>query len=257
MTLKLPAMKPPRLSLSGRLLFCALLTGWLWLAPAQAIEVKAGPVAVVELFTSQGCSRCPDADRFLAELGDREDIVALAYHIDYWDYTGWEDTFASAENTALQKAYAQAWGKNRIYTPQMVVNGTHGLVGTNRGEVNAAIGAGTAPLELAYEPTGPDTVKFTIPPRGGFGDAVIWLVTFRESASVVVERGENSGRALDYSHIVLSRQAVGMWDAAEGAEFSLPLTETLGGEADGAVVLVQEKKHGMPGRILGALAVKP
>lgn len=231
---------------------CALLGLSLASGPAAALDVRTGPVAVIELFTSPGCSRCPDADQFLAELGARDDVVALGYHIDYWDYTGWADTFGSPQHSELQRAYAQSWGKDRIYTPQMVVNGRRGVVGSHRPEVTAALEGSALPLTVDVALVDEDVVTVSAPGLASEGPAVVWLVAYRQSASVAVERGENEGRALDYSHIVLSRQAVGMWDAARGAEISLPLAEVLGGGADGAAIIIQRKNGELPGPILGA-----
>ncbi|WP_291830371.1 DUF1223 domain-containing protein, partial [Bosea sp. (in: a-proteobacteria)] len=93
------------------------------LAPlAGAGEVRTSPKAVVELFTSQGCSSCPPADALLSELSEHDDLVTLAYHVDYWDYIGWPDSFGAKANSDHQRAYAESWGSARIYTPQLIVN---------------------------------------------------------------------------------------------------------------------------------------
>lgn len=221
-------------------------------APAGAIEIRSEANTVVELFTSQGCSSCPDADRLLAELGTREDIVALGYHIDYWDYIGWEDTFALPANTELQEAYAQSWGKTRIYTPQMVINGQNAVVGSDPIEAENAIQAAHAPLPVSLTANGIDSVTLEAPPDATLSSAVVWIVTYRDRAEVEIERGENSGRALAYTHIVTGRQAIGMWEPDQGAEIVIPLEEILGTHSDGAAVIVQEKNGEWPGRILGA-----
>lgn len=220
--------------------------------PAGAIEIHSGADAVVELFTSQGCSRCPDADRLLGQLGEREDIVALAYHIDYWDYIGWEDTFALPENTGLQKGYAQSWGKNRIYTPQMVINGQNAVVGSDAAEAEQAIDQAVSLLPVTLRANGPDSVVFSAPADETLSSAIVWVVPYRARAEVMIERGENSGQMLIYTHIVTARQAIGMWNPGEGAEITIPLQEVLGPDSDGAAVIVQEKDGALPGRILGA-----
>lgn len=223
--------------------------------PLQALDLRVEPRAVVELFTSQGCARCPEADGLLGELGERDDIVALAYHIDYWDYAGWEDTFALPANTQLQKAYALSWGKNRVYTPQMVINGRNGMPGSHRDEVTEAVARAALPVGIALAAQDEEAVTFSAPGRAGHGPAVIWLVTYMHGAQVVVERGENSGRALDYSHIVTARLPIGMWDPTEGASFAIPLAEMLGQRNDGAAILIQEKNGQLPGPIIGAAAI--
>ncbi|WP_417579137.1 DUF1223 domain-containing protein [Pelagibacterium sp.] len=237
-------------NLSLRLRFA--LSFCLLALPAGAIEIRSGADAVIELFTSQGCSRCPDADRLLAQLGEREEVIALAYHIDYWDYIGWEDTFALPANTELQKGYAQSWGKNRIYTPQMIINGQTAVVGSDAVEAENAIAQAVPLLPVNLRANGADAVVFSAPADETLSSAIVWVVPYRERAEVTIERGENSGQALSYTHIVVSRQAIGMWDPSEGAEITIPLEEVLGPNSDGAAVIVQEKDGALPGRILGA-----
>ena len=111
-------------------------------ALAAAGRSRPPPAAVVELFTSQGCSSCPPADAILAELARRPDIVALTFPVDYWDYLGWKDTLAHPLFTARQRAYAHARGDRQVYTPQMVVNGTKPCIGSDRAQIDALIGSG-------------------------------------------------------------------------------------------------------------------
>ena len=209
--LKLPTMTVSRLSpIKSVLTFAtAALLVTVPLVGLQALELRTEPAVVLELFTSQGCPRCPDADKLLSEIGEQPEIVALAYHVDYWDYAGWEDTFALPVSGELQKAYAAAWDKNRIYTPQMVVNGTTGVVGSQRAEVNKAIESAALDVPLALSLEGNDTVVITAEGLSGADGAIIWLVTFRDEAKVEIERGENTGRELTYTHIVTGRQAIG------------------------------------------------
>ncbi len=123
-------------------LLLALATSLVSFGPAHAGDVRPQPKAVVELFTSQGCSSCPPADALLTSLAERGDVVALAYHVNYWDYIGWEDTFGHQAYSDRQRAYAKSWGSSRIYTPQMVINGAKGMVGSKRNEVTQAVDAG-------------------------------------------------------------------------------------------------------------------
>lgn len=226
------------------LLVCAAL-------PAQAEEVRFPPKAVVELFTSQGCSSCPPADRLLSELSARKDVIALSYHVDYWDYAGWTDTFGAEENTNLQRNYASAWRASRIYTPQMVINGQKGVVGSRRTEVDGALAK--AGLTLPVDVTSADNMlAISVPGRPGLGKAVIWVVAFVKHAEVAIERGENGGETIGYSHVVTRRQAVGMWEPGSGAKLKLPFAEMLSKDCDGIAVLVQEERDGLPGAILGA-----
>lgn len=219
--------------------------------PAQGEEVRSPPKAVVELFTSQGCSSCPPADRLLSELSARKDVIALSYHVDYWDYAGWTDTFGAEENTNLQRNYASAWRASRIYTPQMVINGQKGVVGSRRTEVDGALAK--AGLPLPVDVTSADNMlAISVPGRPGLGKAVIWVVAFVKHAEVAIERGENGGETIGYSHVVTRRQAVGMWEPGSGANLKLPFAEMLSKDCDGIAVLVQEERDGLPGAILGA-----
>ncbi|TIV92263.1 MAG: DUF1223 domain-containing protein, partial [Mesorhizobium sp.] len=97
------------------------------------------PLGVVELFTSQGCSSCPPADEFFAELAGKDDIIALAYHVNYWDYLGWQDTLSTKENTERQYDYMRAFGSRSVYTPQAVINGRSHVNGASRKDVDGAL----------------------------------------------------------------------------------------------------------------------
>ncbi len=221
--------------------------------PAVAGELKLAPRAVLELFTSQGCSSCPKADAMIDEMNKSQDVVVLAYHVDYWDYIGWQDTFGSPENSQRQRDYASAWGSSRIFTPQLVVNGTGGLVASKREKVNAALdSAPMLPLKVDLSESAGDMLHVSVPARSGTTGAMIWLVTFLDKANVDIERGENEGKKMAYSQIVTGRQVLGMWDPNAGSDLTLPLSEVLTGQSNGAVVLVQEERNGLPGPILGA-----
>lgn len=218
---------------------------------ALAGETIARPQAVVELFTSQGCSSCPPADALLTDLSRSGKVVALAYHVDYWDYIGWPDSFGSQVNSDLQRAYASSWGKDRIYTPQMVVNGRTDVVGSHKAEVNKAIDGGSLGLPVEIDAAG-DMLKVAIPGDSALPESAVWLVKFRSSAKVAIRAGENSGRDIDYTQIVTGRQILGMWDPVQGAHFKLPLADVLDAGSDGAAILVQIEDKGLPGPILGA-----
>lgn len=219
--------------------------------PAVAEQVRQQPTAVLELFTSQGCSSCPPADALLSEYDEREDIIALAYHVDYWDYIGWQDTFASAENSNFQRAYAKAQDKNRIYTPQLMINGSKDVVGSRRGDTDAAILSAnlTIPVDLQFSD---GMLKVEIDGNTALGEAKVWLVTYKSTAEVAIDRGENRGQTLNYYQIVTNRQVLGMWEPTDGAQVKLPLDDMLGAESDGLAVIVQADLNGLPGPILGA-----
>lgn len=220
-------------------------------SPAAAGEMRGQPKAVLELFTSQGCSSCPEADALLERMSQSPDYIALAYHVDYWDYIGWPDTFGAAANSDLQRDYAESWGSSRIFTPQLVVNGVKGVVASRKKEVEGAVD-GTG-LHLPIRLTAADAMlDVSIAGDDDMEQAVVWLITFIDRAEVDIERGENKGKRIAYTQIVTGRRAVGVWDPDTGAHLKLPLSEVLTETSNGAVVMVQQDRDGLPGRILGA-----
>jgi hypothetical protein len=222
-------------------------------APAGAESMRLRPKAVVELFTSQGCAQCPPADAMLTSLAEHDDVVALAYHVDYWDYAGWEDTFGSEENSDRQRAYAESWGSSRIFTPQMVVNGTKGVVGSKRHEVHGALDHAALPLTFTMA-RDKDMLKINLPANPRLDNAVVWLVTYKDRADIAIGKGENAGKSMVYTQVVTGRRALGMWESTTGASIKLPLSEILDGGNTGLAILVQEDHGGLPGPILGAAA---
>lgn len=187
----------------------------------------------------------------LTSLAGRDDVVALAYHVDYWDYIGWQDTFAAPAFSDRQRGYAKSWGSSSIFTPQMVINGEEGVVGSRRDEVQDAVASAQLPLALTMEKHG-DMLKIGIPADAGLGDAGIWLVRYLDRAKVDIDSGENAGKAMVYTQVVTDRQMLGMWEAKTGAQIKLPLAELRGQDNGGFALLVQQERNGMPGPILGA-----
>lgn len=220
-------------------------------AVAAGVELRKSPQAVLELFTSQGCSSCPQADALLRQLGERPEIIALAYHVDYWDYIGWPDTFGNEENSDRQRAYAERWGSSRIFTPQMIVNGNAGVVASRRDEVHSALDVASLQLAIDLRASG-DMLEVSIDDRPDLEAAVIWLVTFIDRADVAIDGGENEGRRIAYTQIVTGRQALGVWEPGAELRLKLPLTEILTEPANGLVIMVQSERDGLPGPILGA-----
>jgi hypothetical protein len=222
-------------------------------APAVAAEVKANPKAVLELFTSQGCSSCPPADALLRTMQQRPDVIALAYHVDYWDYIGWTDTFGAKANTDRQRDYAAAWNSSNIYTPELVINGAKDVVGSRKNEVDAAINKASLAIPVALK-IDSNMLDVSIDGQAGQAESGVWLVTFIDKSDVRVERGENAGQMLAYTQVVTGRHILGMWDPQTGAHLKLPLDQVLTGPSNGAVILVQGEKQGLPGPIMGAAA---
>lgn len=218
------------------------------------------PLAVLELFTSQGCTSCPPADAILAELAQSGDVVALAYHVDYWDYLGWQDTLATADNTARQYEYSNAFGSRSVYTPQAVVNGMRHVNGADREAVEAAIsessddGALSVDVELTY--SGDTVVIETGAGQVPGGEAHVMLVYFNPATEVEITRGRNAGRSFTFWHSVSSFHSAGVWHGRE-ARFEMPMSEVAKKGAGGCAVLVQAmSRDGTPGRILGAAMVR-
>lgn len=225
----------------------------LWLGAAGLAMAEGGgpgPV-VVELYTSQGCSSCPPADEILAELADRDDVIALALHVDYWDYIGWRDVFASPKFTERQRAYAQAAGARTIYTPQMIVGGVEHLVGARPAELAALIQRhARMPAKVALRLARRDghLVISASAPDALPKAAVVQLVRYRPEETVEIRAGENAGRRISYRNIVTDWQRLGLWDGAS------PLALEVGLDAGlPAVVILQEPG---PGSILAAATLR-
>ncbi len=221
---------------------------------AFAAKLKSSPIAVLELFTSQGCSSSPAADALLAKLGKRDDIIALAYHVDYWDYIGWKDSFASRENSELQIAYAKVQKARHVYTPQLIINGSIDVVGSRAEKIEKILANAHlfVPIELKYDD---EYLKISIPADESLSEAMIWLVNFSSNRKVKISKGENSGKILTYSNIVNDRRALGMWNPKSGLTIKLPMAEIFHPKDDGIVIIVQEDINSLPGRIFGAVSL--
>ena len=198
---------------------------------------------VVELFTSQGCSSCPPANDFLIELADeRDDVLPLGFHVTYWDRLGWKDPFSLRAATARQARYGRRFGDGS-YTPEMVVDGAVGLVGSHRAEVNGAIARArqesrtAADVQIAKTSAG-----LSVAIGAGEGSGQVILVGFDRRHVTDVGRGENGGRRLAEANAVRSVQVLGAW-SGRAVRFVTPLPE---GE-DAAVLL-----EAADGRIVGA-----
>ncbi|WP_421915537.1 DUF1223 domain-containing protein [Mesorhizobium sp.] len=213
------------------------------------------PLGVVELFTSQGCSSCPPADEFFAELAAKEDIVALAYHVEYWDYLGWQDTLSRKENTERQYDYMRAFGSRSVYTPQAVINGRVHVNGSSRSEVNGSLNrlekAGEGMRVSVKVTRTSDRVMIDTGDAGaGPSDAHVIIVYFDPPQTIKIGKGENVGRKMTYWNSVTSIQTAGMWHG-KAQRYELPMTEIL--KKGGCAVLLQSVgKDGLPGPILGA-----
>lgn len=225
------------------------IVGWIASAHGASAEDAAYPV-VVELFTSQGCSSCPPADALLGDLSKRNDVLALGFHVDYWDYIGWKDPYASKVATKRQKLYAESFKLSFVYTPQMVVNGVIESVGSDRSAIEAAVEKAKAratahpSLELERRPDGGLLVH--VGSAEAKRPATVWLACFDRQRSTVVPRGENAGSTLINYHIVRHFESLGMWKG-QTLEFSVgpdEVAEYAGRPDQDIAVLVQTEGVG-------------
>jgi hypothetical protein len=221
-------------------------------APAETPKLT-----VVELFTSQGCSSCPPADALLGELAQRHDIVALSEHVDYWDYMGWRDPFASPDFTQRQRDYGRTLGVKLLYTPQIVVQGRRQAPGNDRDAVLSII-AQSAPVSAVDVQASPgDGGRMEIRLGDSSGDvagpepATIWLVTYQPHQATDVKRGENRGQQLINHNIVKAFRRIGEW---HGKATTVSVEPTALSATDGCAILVQA---GAGGAILGAARCEP
>lgn len=226
--------------------FSALATS---LALATPV-VADGPV-VVELYTSQGCSSCPPADEILHQLAARPDVIALALHVDYWDYIGWADSFASPDYTRRQQNYARVANASTIYTPQMVIAGQDHVIGTKPMEVADLIRDQSDlsnGVNVSVTRSG-NRIVIAGQAQGGFNRAaMIQVIRYSPEETVDIRRGENAGRQLSYANIVTDLSVVGEWDGRS----DLNMTVNAGGNAP-VVVIIQEPG---PGAILAAAQLR-
>lgn len=229
------------------------------MAVAQAQTPAKSPKAVIELFTSQGCSSCPPADALIVELAKDPELIALTLPVTYWDYLGWKDTLGKDSFARRQKFYAKARGDGQVYTPQVVINGAAHAIGSERPEIEKAVAqlatTGFAAQIALKEDSGNLQIRL-VPTRTVAETAGIWVVPTTRQAAVPITRGENEGKTLSYANVVRGMVRVGDWDGKE-MTVTAPLSATQAKDADGYVVIVQAErpgKHGfmMPGTILAA-----
>ena len=206
--------------------------------------------AVIELFTSQGCSSCPPADKLLGKLARRDDVVALTFPVDYWDYLGWKDTLASPAFSTRQRDYAKSRGDGEVYTPQVVVDGVTHAVGSRPGEIRQAIAKSKRKLRNARVPlkmrTDGDTLVITVgaaPEGARVKPATIWLALVKKAETVKIARGENRGRTITYHQVVRDMTPIGHWKGKKMV-IRLPKHHLQKRDADGCTVLLQQDTAG-------------
>lgn len=189
------------------------VAGLLWPDRAPAAPVAPTGPALLELFTSQGCSSCPPADRLAATLASRPDLVVIARPVTYWDRLGWKDTLAREANTALQQDYARTGlaGRNGVYTPQMVVNGRFGTVGSNADAIAAGIKAHRRSASAAIRTVKAAGVTTVTLSGSAAGPSELMLMAVTRSVTVGIGSGENGGRKVRYTNVLRSERKLADW----------------------------------------------
>lgn len=235
---------------SGALGVCAIIA---IIRPAHA-----EPRAVVELFTSQGCSSCPPADRIIGELAKDPSIIALSMPIDYWDYLGWKDTLADSRFSARQKAYSRMRGDRDVYTPQVIVNGSVHVIGSDRGKIEGAIGDTSkaervmsvpVSMTLAGKQITVSVADSNKGPAAAHGE--VWICSVSKAVPIAIGRGENRGQKVTYYNVVRNLLKVGDWNGSSGS-WTVPLENISREGVDAAVVYLQDGSRDKPGLMLGA-----
>jgi hypothetical protein len=237
-----------RLASAAAIVVFVLLASYGW--------ARAAPRALLELFTSQGCSSCPPADRLLGQFAKDPSVVALSLPIDIWNYLGWKDTLALPGHSARQRAYAKLRGDRQVYTPQMVVNGSMHVLGSDRAAIERVIAQTdrnpaimSVPVQLS---AGSGDLTVTVRAAAGRRDAgEVWLCPLIRAVSVAIGRGENRGRTVTYHNVVRGWRKLGDFTGTDST-WSIPLAEVETAEIDGAAVVVQQGTHDKPGIVLGA-----
>lgn len=249
-----------------------LVVGWLsmalWPITSMAEEArepsqhsgKSNIDAVLELFTSQGCSSCPAADALMHAYIERRNVMVLSFPVDYWDYLGWKDTLASPKFSERQRAYARARGDGRVYTPQVVVSGGEHVIGSNASAIDAAIQSGAAQLAKVRVPLSARIKSRHVIVEAGEGpansgtvlEAVAWLLLVKPQTTVKIERGENRGKTVMYYNVVREMHPIGMWNGKPATfEFSM---DAFPMQPDEVCMVIMQVGRG--GAIIGAAQVE-
>ena len=199
----------------------AALTGVAWFAQADTTPKTNAPV-VVELFTSQSCSSCPPADKLLGKLAKTPNVIAFSCHVTYWDHLNWRDTLSRKFCTERQRAYAAFMKSRQVYTPQMVVNGEHGFVGSNRREAEKYMSS-TNIAGIALK-TQDGVLVARMPDLGqGAKPQTLWLIRYHDSHTQDIPSGENRGRTITYTNSIETMEHIDTWDGTAGElRFELP-----------------------------------
>ena len=214
---------------------------------------------MIELFTSQGCSSCPPADKLIAEYSRDPSIITLSLAVDYWDYLGWKDTLALHGHSNRQRAYAKARGDREVYTPQVVVDGAVHALGNDKAAIEKAMRQTreqSSPLLLpvTIERAGDKLTVSVAASKDEKGQAEVWLCPITKSIPVVISRGENSGQTLTYTNVVRRWIKLGDW-TGKAETFSAPVKDVQSDNIDSVAVVVQSGVASAPKLMLGAAQI--
>jgi hypothetical protein len=224
-------------------------------APDTMAEGKGSGPWAIELFTSQGCSSCPPADAQLGKLAERPDIVALSFHVDYWDYIGWKDRFATKETTERQRTYARTLNQRYVYTPEMVVDGRVNQPGTTGGQIESMLAdarrQSTVRTTPALNRMADGSLRIWLAAQKLDHPADVMLFMYDRRHSTPVARGENEGRRIDNFNVVRRFERVDVWTGAEKT-WTVPADRFQPDQ--GVAVLVQQAGQGP---VLGANKLEP
>ena len=231
-------------------------------------QAQAEPRAVIELFTSQGCSSCPPADKLMGEYARDPSVIVMSLAVDYWDYLGWKDTLAASGHSNRQRAYAKMRGDRQIYTPQAVIDGAVHALGSDKAAIERAIRQARdqggrdqvrdlgAPLSLPVklERTG-DKITVTVAAgKDEKGQAEVWLCPITKLVPVTIAKGENSGQTVTYNNVVRRWIKLGDW-SGKAETYTVSLSDFQNGTIDTAAVLVQHGAASAPKLMLGAAQI--
>jgi hypothetical protein len=241
--------------------FAAVLICGAFATPASAGE----PRAVIELFTSQGCSSCPAADRLLGELSQDSSLLTMSLPVDYWDYLGWKDTLALHSHTLRQRAYSLVRGDREVYTPQVVINGLVHVLGSDKAAIENAIkrtrhDATPLTVPVTLKVSGGEVTVNVAASDGAHRDGEVWLCPVTGKVPVTIGRGENRDRTIIYHNVVRRWVKLGDWTGA-ARTFTYKLAELPNGEftlqdIDRLDVIVQKGDASKPGLMLGAATAR-
>lgn len=231
-------------------MLCTFVLAAMGFAAVSSLKAEPASPTVIELFTSQGCSSCPPADKLLGEIGKDKNIITLTFPVDYWDYLGWKDTLASPAYTKRQRDYARSRGDGQVYTPQVVIDGIDHAVGSRENDIRRAISKTRKAREGLHIPLkvwaeGDELIiEAGDAPKGiRVRPATIWLALVKKSETVKIARGENRGRTITYHSVVRNMTPVGRW-TGKAVTLRLPKHALQNTNTDGCAVLLQQDKAG-------------